>query len=131
MANAQKRTITKQTTSGVQTSSKSIAGSSYANAHRTTVQSGTLRSSTQIQQGYAGASKTINVGYVDTSTKSQMQANNQPSQRVNTAISSSISAPTQPQHTLRMRIVIYIRVVQVNHLDYKLKVQQVRCIHKA
>lgn len=28
-----------------------------------------------------------------------MQANNQPSQRVNTAISSSISAPTQPQHT--------------------------------
>lgn len=99
VANAQKRTITKQTTSGVQTSSKSIAGSSYANAHRTTVQSGTLRSSTQIQQGYAGASKTINVGYVDTSTKSQMQANNQPSQRVNTAISSSISAPTQPQHT--------------------------------
>lgn len=99
VANAQKRTITKQTTSGVQTSSKSIAGNSYANAHRTTVQSGTLRSSMPIQQGYVGASKTINVGYVDTSAKSQMQANNQPSQQVNTAISSSISAPTQTQHT--------------------------------
>lgn len=99
VANAHKKTITKQTTSGVQTqtSTKSVAGNSYANAHRTVAQSGTLKSSTSVRQGYEGANKTINIGYADNSSRPQPQNYNQP-QQPHTAVSSNISA-TQPRHT--------------------------------
>lgn len=70
VANAQKKTITKQITSGVQTSTKTVTGNSYTNAHRTIAQSGTFKSSTPVRQG-----------------------------QEYTAFSSNIPEPTQPQYT--------------------------------
>lgn len=82
VANAQKKTIAKQITNGVQTSTKTVAGNSYANAHRTIAQSGTFKSSTPVCQGqeYEGDNKAINIGYVPTPMQPQHTFENTNSQ---------------------------------------------------
>lgn len=96
VANAQKKTITKQITNGVQTSTKNVAGISYANAHRTIAQSGTLKSSTPVRQsqGYEGADKAINIGYGDNSQIHTVNTNESPKLSNQSMISQNQKIPT-------------------------------------